>query len=87
MDGAREAVRPLAWGCAALLLDRLRAGRVSDRNVHNVTSAIARLVEVARIESGQPSSLSAEVRLTGSDLKEMLERVRAEAKAVMAKND
>jgi hypothetical protein len=78
LGGARNGVGPTAFAGALALADRIRQGKVPDRHVHYAAQAVAKLVEVGRLEAGDPTSTSLSVTATATDFGEWLHRLRDE---------
>jgi hypothetical protein len=82
LSGARETLPARAIAGAQTLIDRIRAGEVSDSHVHYVAKAARDLVELARLEEGKATSNTLKLTATAGDFKEYMDRVRGEIAVV-----
>ena len=74
-------VGPICRAGAVKLAAEISAGAVPVRYVHHVASAIRALVDVARIEAGQPTALSATLTADARDFSVYVEGIRKQALA------
>jgi hypothetical protein len=78
LGGAREGVGPTAFAGALVLADRIRRGQVADRHVHYAAQAVAKLVEVGRLEAGEATSHSLSVAASPADFEKYVRELRAQ---------
>lgn len=80
-------VGELARLAATRITVDLVAGTVPGSQLHYAAQAVRTLVEVARLEAGKPTDVTARITAGASDLAELLGSVRREARAALAATD
>lgn len=83
--GARGLLADTAFLGASVLARRIAQGDVPDRHVHYVATAIEKLTNVGRLESGEPTSFGVSVAANTDDWSRWLDGLRADAEATAPK--
>lgn len=78
-DLLTEDVGVLARAAAVRIAGDLAAGDIPPKNLHHAAAAVRALLDVARIEEGQPTELRATLTAGIDDFRSWLEEVRAAA--------
>jgi hypothetical protein len=78
-DLLTEDVGILARAAAVRIAGDIATGGVTEKNLHHAAAAVRYLVDVARIEAGQPTELRATVTAAADDFRAWLDEVRSQA--------
>jgi len=79
--GARAMLADTAFLGASVLAARIAKGDIADRYLHYAATAIEKLTNVGRLESGEPTSFGVSVSASADDFAQWLADLRASATA------